>query len=796
MFKNYIKITLRAIKRHTGFSLINLFGLALGMACCVLILLFVQSELSYDRFHENSDRIYRVTREWLNEDGTSSLHLGHVAPPIAPLLLNDFPELLHAVRIQKTSLLCSYENKHFVEDDLLIADWDFFKVFSFPLIVGNPETALKDPFSVVITQKIAKKYFGDEDPIGKTLMLDSRISARVSGVISDAPYNSHFHYDLIVSMSSLIKLYGQNEFQSWSSNNYATYLLFPEDYSAQRLENKLPTFLDKHQGENAHKRNILHLQSLSSIHLHSHLDSEVEGNSDITYVYVFSAIAIFILLIACINFMNLSTARSSIRAKEIGMRKVVGAYRSQVIRQFLSESVILAFIALVLALVMVWITLPSFSRFVVRDLSLNILQNPSLLLGLLGISLFVGFVSGSYPAFYLSSFRPVTVLKGSRGQKSHGSIFRTALVVFQFIISVILIISVGVVQKQLKYSQDRRLGFNKDQVVVLPETSAMRGKHEDIRNQLLSNPSIIGVTGSRRVPSGRLLDSAGSRVISGNSLQPITFRIAYVCVDYDFFSTYEMELAAGRDFSREYSTDASEGFILNETAVQRIGWTAEEAIGQTFQYGRRKGRVVGVMKDFHFESLHQQISPMVFYISPSDYRQMSVRLSPDNIPAVLAFLERKWAEYQPNYPFSYSFIDERFEQLYQTEQRLGQIIRAFSVLAIIIACLGLFGLAAFTAEHRTKEIGIRKVMGASVLNLIFLLTSQYTRWVLLANLIAWPLAYFLMKTWLQSFAYRTSISVGVFLASGIAAVVIAILTVSYQSIKAALSNPVDTLHYE
>jgi putative ABC transport system permease protein len=796
VLKNYLKTALRNLYKYRGFSFINLLGLAVGMACCVLILLYVQDELSFDRYHEHADRIYRVTREWLNEHGTSSLHLGHVAPPIAPLLINDFPDIQEAVRIQTPGrMLCSRQEKHFLEEDIIFAEETLFSLFSFNLLLGDPDTALRDPFSVLLTPETAQKYFGDADPMGQTLKFENRIDAKITGIVEPAPTNSHFHFDIIGSLSTLRQLYGQREFESWGSNNYATYLLLPEGYDIERLAAQTPAFLERHRGEDARRSNVLHFQRLTDIHLHSHLDSEIEPNSDITYVYVFSAVALFVLLIACINFMNLSTARSSVRAKEVGLRKVVGAQREHLIRQFLGESVLLAFFALLLCVAMVKLVLPAFSRFVNRTLTLNPLQDPGLLLGLLGLTLLVGVVAGSYPALYLSGFQPSGVLKGIRGSARRGSRFRTVLVVFQFAVSIVLMISVSVVYRQLHFSRSKNLGFKQEQIVVLPTTAAIRQRFESLRTQWLSQPGIVSAAASRRVPSDRLLDSSGARVISADGEKPINFRIAFVRVSHDFIPTYGMEMASGRNFSREFPTDLKEAFILNEEAVRKIGWTPENALGRSFQYGSRTGSIIGVVKDFHFESLHQSIAPLVLYLQP-DYRHVSLRLRPENIPQTMAYLKDRWGELRPNYPFDYFFIDENFDGLYRSEEKLGQVFGVFSLLAVGIACLGLLGLASFSAERRIKEIGIRKVLGAPVPGLLLLLSRDFTRWVLAANLIAWPLAYIIMQRWLQNFAYRVGLQLTDFVLAGVLAFGVALLTVSFQTVKAALGNPIDSLRYE
>jgi putative ABC transport system permease protein len=801
MFKNYLKIAYRNIKRHKGYSLINISGLAIGMACCILILLFVFDELSYDRFHENHDRIYRVTRKWLNEDGVVSLHLGHVAPPIAPLLANDFPDIIHAVRMLRIGRpLVGRGSTFFEESRFFFAEEDIFKIFTFDMTAGDPQTALRDPLTMVITEEMAEKYFGAEDPIGQPLTIqvdNQKAELTVTGIIKPMPHNSHFHADFLGSFKTYEALVGDREMQNWASNNYATYLLMPKNYDIMRLKNRLDPFINRHMEEGVSARTKLQLQRLTDIHLHSHLDSEIEPNSDITYVYIFSIIACFILLIACINFMNLATARSAGRAREVGLRKVVGAQRTQLVRQFLSESIITACISLVIALGIVFLALPEFNRFVGRNLSLNMGEDLSLFVYLILIAIIVGFASGAYPAFFLSAFKPVRVLKGILDQGKKGLSFRTVLVLFQFSTCIILIICVGVVSGQLNFMRTRNLGFDQEHVVVLPSSPAMVSRLEAFKSRLLENSNILSISAAKRVPSGRLLDSAGAAVLSGETRQPITFRIAQLRVDHDYIPTLKMEMAAGRNFSREMGTDAAQAFILNETAAKRIGWKSPlEAIGKGFGYGRRKGQVIGVVKDFHFESLHQEISPIVMFLSSTDLSQISIRISPQNIPQTMAFLKDIWSEMRPNYPFSYYFIDENFDQLYKSEENLHRIFSYFAFLSVVIGCLGLFGLASYSAERHTKEIGIRKVLGASVTGLAFLLSREFTKWVLLANVIAWPAAYLVMSWWLQNFAYRSGIGLGTFLLAGSLAWAIAFLTVSYQAIKASLADPIKALKYE
>jgi putative ABC transport system permease protein len=810
MFKNYLKIAIRNILKHKVYSLINVFGLAIGMACSILILLWVRDELSYDRFHKNAERVYRVTREWKNQDGRTSLHLARVAPPIGPLLKNDFPGIVEdVVRIRADfNTLLKLDDRTFVEDNFFWAEENIFNIFSIPLLEGDPATALKEPNSVVLTEAMGRKYFGEEDPLGKTINYEGEADLKVTGVVKNVPENSHFNFDFLGSFITLENFFGKEFMTSnWGRNNYLTYLLLPEGLSPDVLREQIPGFLDNHitqlvidnTGQPPTNKpsltNQLHLQKLTDIHLHSHLTTEIEQNGDIVNVYLFSAIAFFILLIACINFMNLATARSAKRAREIGMRKVLGAYRKQLIGQFLGESLLIAGLALIIAVSVVEATLPYFNDFVGKHLSLAVWQNPEMIAGLIAITLFVGLLSGSYPAFLLSSFRPVRVLKGE--DKSSGkSTFRRVLVVSQFTISIALIISMGIVYQQLDFLRHKKLGFNKEQVVILQANGDMQENFETIKSRLMQNASILNVSASRLIPSNKLLNSWGGQVLESNETVPLSFRLAVVEVNYNFFDTYNIQLLTGRDFSREYATDDSAAFVLNRAAVEKLGWTVEETVNKSMLYGNRNGRVIGVVEDIHFESLHNKIVPIIYLINKQGSYQFSLRISGQNIPGTLAFIKNIWTEYQPDYPFEYSFLDERLNALYNSEENLGNIFSIFSFLAVIIACLGLYGLAAYSAEQRTKEIGIRKVLGASVGKLIGLLSKEFLELVIIANVIAWPLAWYPMNKWLEEFAYRINIAWWVFALAGGLALIIALLTVSYQAIRTALSNPVKALRYE
>lgn len=811
MFKNYIKIASRNIIKNKLFSLINILGLAVGIACTIVILLFVQDELSYDQFHTKKDRIVRVSREWLNSrDLQTSLHLARVPPPIGPLLINDYPQIIEKmVRIRsdyKTKL--KYNNETFIEDGYYWAEKDFFEIFDFNLIKGNRETALSKPNSVVISQSMAKKIFGDQNPLGKTINYEDKTDLDVTGVFEDVPHNSHFKFDYLGSFITLYDAFGADFFATnWGRNNYSTYLLLKSPEMKSELQSKIPEFIDKHYGaaikkftgqdptERPSKFNKLHLWNLTDIHLYSHLNSEFEQNGDITNVYLFSAIAVFILLIACINFMNLATARSSKRAKEIGMRKVLGAYKKQLVYQFIGESLFITFLSVFIAIGIVEASLPFLNSFIGKELAVNYTQNFSAIGAIFLIAMLVGLISGSYPAFLLSSFKPASVLKGNSNASAGRSLFRTTLVVAQFTISIALIISMSVVYNQMSFFKNMKLGFNKDQIVVLPATQPMLKNLEGLKSRLLQNPNIISAATSDLIPSDKLLNSWGAEKYEGNSTVGVGFRIAVVQVDNDFLDTYKFQLLAGRKFSREFSADDSSSYIINEAAANKLGWKADEAIGQSLIYGNTPGTIVGVLKDFNFESLHNEISPVIFVNTKTNGDNLSVKVA-GNIPAAIEFLKDIWNEYNPEYPFNYTFLNDDFDNLYKSEEQLGEIFGVFSFLAVFIACLGLLGLASFAAEQKTKEIGIRKVLGASVGNIVARFTFEFIKLILIANLIAWPLSYYGMSQWLENFAYRTDLTLSTFLMAGSIALLIAVATIGFQAVKASLTNPAKTLKYE
>jgi putative ABC transport system permease protein len=810
MLKNYFKVALRSILRSRLTAFINIAGLALAMACALLILLFVRDELSYDRYHSKADRIYRVTRNFLSPDGTVNLHLGHVAPPFGPLLKNDFPDFEEVVRTLQSRILVSRQENGeqpvmFNENNAFFAEPEIFRVFDIPVTAGSGEKALSGPFQIMLSEKTAKKYFGDEAALGKPLTLADRFNTVVSGVFKDFPAQSHWHPEILISFSTLndSTVYGKKGLEeNWGNNSFSTYVLVKEPFDAGRVEHQFPTFLDKHMGRADADANEpmpstwtnLFLQKLTDIHLRSHLDSEVESNGDINTVYMMSVICIFIILIACFNFVNLSTARATKRAKEVGLRKVVGAARMQLILQHLSESMLIGLMAFILSIGIATSALPWLNAFTVKDLTLDFgdWTLPSVMLL---SSLLIGIVAGIYPAFVISSFQPSTILKGQQGSVKAKAGLRKILVVSQFAISIILIIATLVTFRQLQYMNTRSLGYNKDQVVVLRYYNELDQSYDAFYNELLGQTGIRNAARSSRTPTGRLLDHRGSALVQqGDSLVNTNVVIKNIAVDQEFFGTYEIPFVAGRNFSKGIKTDDSLAFVLNEAAVKMIGTTPEAILTKDFQYGGVRGRVIGVVKDFHFESLHEPIVPMVF--QAGGYGSISVKVAGNKMQQSIAEMEKIWKDFLPHRPFEYNFLSTQYAQLYDAEKKQGQLFIVFSALAIFIASLGLFGLATFNTLQRIREIGIRKVLGASVGNIVRLLSREILILIAVANLIAWPVAWYLTSEWLSTFAYRIENSVLVYAGAGVAAVAIALITVGSQTIRAALSNPADTLRNE
>jgi putative ABC transport system permease protein len=808
MLKNYFKIVFRNAKKHPMYVLINLVGLAIGMAVSIVILLYVQFEMSYDTYHPDVERIFRVSRAWYNPQGDVSLHLGHTAPPFGPLIQSDFPEDVEvSARLFNYNPLVKSGGNNFEEERFFFGDPEVFDVFSWEIIEGEGKSALKEADGIILTESAAKRYFGDGPAVGKELLVmlpSQEATFQVRGVMKDMPDNSHFHVDFLASMVPVVQFYGGLEsfMSNFGSNNFSTYIKLREGLDYLEFEAKLPSLIDRHMGENQagmpmSRGTQLLLWPITDIHLYSNLDSEIEANGNIDYVYIYLAVAFFILLIACINFMNLSTARSSLRSMEVGLRKVMGADRGLLIRQFLGESFVMTFLSMVLALILVYLLLPTFSDFSERPLSLNLFQNPEFIVLIVGIMVVVGLISGSYPALFLSGFMPAKVLKGAfKAGRAHEN-FRSVLVIGQFAISVMLIVAVFVVVNQLRFMQSKDLGFEKEDLVVLPASDQIRQNYLIFKDRLENHPGIQAVTVSSRVPSGRLLDSQGATAELNGDMSQLNFRIADIHVGHNFLDTYEIPVLAGRSFNYQLASDSSEAFILNETAIREIGWSSpEEAVGKQFLYGGRRGFVTGVMKDFHFESLHQPIVPIVFLISQNRNNQISIKIEASQRDQVLAYLQEEWSQIRPDFPFEPNFIDERFNRQYEAESRLRTIFTFFSFLAILISVLGLLGLVTFATEQRTREIGIRKVMGAETRNILVLLGKDFLKLVGIGFLIAIPVSWFGMSRWLEDFAYKIGVHWTVFLWAGLLAGLIAAITIISQTLKAAWANPVKSIKNE
>ncbi len=806
MLQNYLKIAIRNLLRNKTFSAINVVGLALGIATCLIIMLFVYDELSYDRFNEKADRIYRVVFKASINDG--KINEANVMPPTAQVLKNDYPEVLDVTRLRSSgSPEIVYHDKKFKENSFASVDANFFQVFTLPLLKGDTKTALVQPNTAVITKELAKKYFGNEDPIGKVLFIKSwNENYKITGLIDKVPHNSHFHFDIFGSMASV----KDAKSDSWMTSGFFTYLVLPEGYDYKKLEAKLPQVIKKYMGPQIQvamgmslsqflqKGNQLglFLQPLTSIHLDAGYTGSIEASGNIQYVYIFGAIAIFMLLIACINFMNLSTAGASKRAKEVGVRKVLGSVKQDLITQFLFESVLLSIVALLLSLMLVQLALPIFNDLAEKDLQLDFLKNPLLLLAFLLFGLLVGVLAGSYPAFFLSSFNPVEVLKGKFKLAGKSISLRSGLVVFQFFISIALIIGTTVVYQQIKFIQSKDLGYAKDQLLIIRNTWSM-GKNEEVfRQQILQDPRVLSVTSAGYLPAGPS-DSNNSLGYPDGDDSQIMRTLEYK-IDDQYIPTMGMKIIAGRNFSKDFATDST-AMIINETAAKAFGW-GKNAVGHTItRLKNNEGlkityRIIGVVKDFHFKSLHESITPLLM-VSEKTYG-LTIKVKGKDVEGLLASLKNQWQKFNTEEPFAYSFMDELFEKTYQSEQKISVILSIFSGLTIFVACLGLFGLATFTAEQRTKEIGVRKVLGASVQQIVTLLSKEFLKLVLVACCLAFPIGYWLMDQWLQDFAYRIDINAWVFVLAGVLAVLIALLTISYQAIKAALANPVKSLRTE
>jgi putative ABC transport system permease protein len=784
MFKNYLLIAWRTLRRHKGYSLINITGLAIGLACFILIGLWVKDELSFDRFHQKKDRIYRILNR--TQDGQS---LYSITYALGPALKEQYSEIEESCRVWLyVSSSVRYQDKIFEERNIYLADPSFFKIFSFPFIKGDPETALADKYSVVLTEETARKYFGDEDPIGKIFhvaILEGDF--KVAGVIADIPLNSHLRFDFI----GRIEFLGEDRLARWEEWTGPTYVLLRPGTSAGEFESAIADIYKRNIGPE--ETYVPVLQPLTQVHLY-----EFGRPGQVKKVYLFSVIAVFILLMACINFMNLATAQSSRRAKEVGMRKVIGALRRQIVRQFLGEAVLIAVLSLVLAVVIVEAALPHFNQFTGKSMVLLSGANLTLILTLLLITMGTGILAGSYPALFLSSFEPVRTLRFRSSSEERGGGIRKSLTVAQFAISVGLIVCTLTVAGQLRFIQNRDLGLNRDHVVIHSVYPVLAPRFEAYKNFLLTQTGIRQVTSAAQLPTrvGENIPINWEGNTTGEAMSA-----DYTCVDYDFFETFDMKILQGRAFSREFPTDETAACIINETAAERMG--LENPIGIEIYMGHpawpesfRRARVIGVVRDFHARSLHTTIRPFLFRMYRPWHQYAFIKIDGTRIEQTLGRIETAFESYSPGIPFSFEFLDDAFNRQYLPERKLSNLFNGFSLLAVVIACLGLFGLASYTTEQKTKEIGIRKVLGASIPGIVTLTAWEFVKWVAAANLVAWPLAYYVMHKWLQEFAYRMSIGPFVFLLSAGLSLLVALMTVAYHSLKSALANPIDSLRYE
>ena len=785
MFKNYFIMTLRNIRKHTLHSVINVTGLSIGMAVCLLIFLWVQNEFGYDRFHSNKNEIAQVYSEMLHSSGDSRIFMGSYYP-LLKVLKEECPEVREAVRYESASgLLLSHGEKQFTNDAIGLADSSFFEIFSFPFTQGNPATALAENYSIVLTEKMAKKYFGSEDPLGKTITLLNDFDLRITGVIQNVPKQSSFQFDCV--MPYLLKFAPDfREPEHWGGNPLNTYVLLRKDVDHLEVEQKITAIVENHaQWETA--KVTFHLHPLTKKHLYS-----PQGGGLIQTLLIFSAIALFVLFIACINFMNLSTARATTRAKEVGIRKVIGARKADLIRQFIGESLMISLVTLLIAVILMAAFLPTFNTLLGKQFSLRLLLKPVVALGFLGIAMFTGALAGAYPALYLSGFQPGNILKGLTKSGTKSSL-RRILVVVQFSLTIIMIISTVVLFKQMGFVMSTDLGFDRENLVVLRMSQRMQESFEPFGNELRSNPQVQSITRSLQGPWH--IGSTVSAVDWDGKPPDETFSMHWDYVGYDYFATFGMEIIEGRAFSREYPTDQKEAYIVNEEAVKMMGM--ESPVGKRLSVFQNDGRIIGVVKNFHFQPLYHPVKPFVFMLRPGSGSLAFVRIRPENISGTLDHITNTMKKFDPgSSPGPIFFNDVLTNYIYTTERQAKKIAGYFTLLALLISSLGLFGLAAFMAERRTKEIGIRKVVGASIKDVVFMLSKDFSKWVLVSNVIAWPVAYFVMRKILERYAYRTHIGLEIFVLSGLAALFIALLTVSYQAVKSARANPADSLRYE
>jgi putative ABC transport system permease protein len=793
---NYLKVTLRKMRQKKAYSVINIVGLATGIACCLFILLYVLFELSFDNFHKDVDRIYIVGQDRKSEAGRELV--GGNFPLLAPTLKDRYPQVEAAGRINQGWISqVKYEDKVFKEEALWDADPGILEVLSIPFIQGNSKTALERPNTAVMTEFLANKYFGDEDPLGKTITIGIK-EYEVTGIVRNPLPNTDFAYKIIKSWKT-IEMEEEDHWRTWHPGMAATacFVKLGEGTDVKDFQEQIQKIPYEFCGEEMDKRGLDYKFFLLSIKKHHRVTlsgDQIKPSSSLLYVYIFSAVGLLILLIACMNYMNLATARSANRATEVGMRKVVGAHRHQIVRQFLGESLLIVSISLVIAITLVQMFLPQFNTLALTQFTSQSLFHPGIITGVILLMLFVSLGAGSYPAFFLSAFKPISVLRGTLKSGSKGAVMRKILVVGQFVISIALIISTLIIYRQILYMKNQPLGFDKKQklVITLRNWEMITDKYETVKNEFLQHPAVLNATASSGVP-GSMINRTWIFPFGEQDTKGQAFR-SLRC-DHDFTEVYGLMLVAGRPFNKEIQTDIHEAFILNESGARAFGWsTPEEALGK--ELWDRRYPVIGVVKDFHWWGLQRQIEPMIMRVVPSLFRSITLTVNTADMQSTLGFLNKKYEELFPGDLFEYFFVDSNFDIQYRSEERLSRIFQIFTFLGIFIACLGLFGLASFIAEQRTKEIGIRRVLGATVSQVMVLLSKEFTKWVLVANMIAWPLAYLAARKWLQNFAYRMTLGVEIFIFAAALALVIALCTVGYQAIKAAVANPSESLRYE
>ncbi|MEQ8523798.1 ABC transporter permease [Gracilimonas sp.] len=819
MFKNYLKVSIRNLIKNKGYSLINILGLAIGLATSMLIVLYVLNEWSYDKFHQNSDRIFRVVQTMTSEDRTEEQ--ATTPFPLGPVLDAEFPDFVEkTVRFfdmqeENHTFLNREDQVSFRESNFYFVDSTFFNVFSAELVQGNPSEALKNPLSLVISEELSEKYFGDENPIGQTLSYKGIREMTVTGVMEPWPEQSHMKIDLVASFTSLNEIYASSpEYnQSWLWNPIWTYVLLKNDIRSESLNSQLVTLEDKYyraySGWPMDESVKPELQPITDIYLNSNREQEMEVNSSIAYIYILLVVAAFILIIACINFMNLSTARSMERSREVGMRKVLGGHKQQLFYQFIGESFLVTLFAITLGIIILIVALPFFNELTSKSITFSPFDNIYTIPGILLLTAFVGLISGLYPALYLSSFEPVAVLKGNATRKG-GSLFRKVLVTFQFTLSVILIIGTSIIYLQLEYIQDKNLGFDKNFVVMLPtKQNLIAWEFETFKEQSLTHAQIESVTGLGKIPGSekqeyyRYMPAGTGEDQDGMNL--------VLHVTHDVIETFDLEILAGRSFSRDFSTDAENAVMINRKMLSKLdAETPEEALGEIFYYYPPSGErqpfsVIGVLEDFNYTSLKKEIEPLILRLVEGtrpilgSIEHTAVEIAPGDVTGALEHLEKTWKEVNPIDPFEYRFLDDRLDEIYKAETTMSSLSNSFSILCILIACLGLLGLASYSAQLRKKEIGIRKSLGASVINIVGLLSKDFLILVGIANIIAWPVTYYLGSKWLENFSYRFDFISSLpllFLGSGLLILIIALGTVGYHSIKAALINPVNAIRSE